>query len=168
MEEKEMSDNTVVAEVRPLEGLPRLGSPAPQFEAPTTHGTLRLSDFKGSWLILFSHPADFTPVCTTEFIAFSQIYEELQKRNTQLLGLSVDSVSSHIAWIRNVEEKMGVKILRQYALLGTYDFVNILEAPDTQTIARVAMELGSRGALNTTTHAAMSIDEFINAMKKKK
>jgi peroxiredoxin (alkyl hydroperoxide reductase subunit C) len=90
--------------------LPLIGEKAPEFEAPTTQGTLRLSDFKGSWLILFSHPADFTPVCTTEFIAFSKIYPELQKRNTELLGLSVDSTSSHIAWVRNVEEKMGVKI----------------------------------------------------------
>jgi peroxiredoxin (alkyl hydroperoxide reductase subunit C) len=90
--------------------LPLLGGKAPDFEALTTQGTLRLSDFKGSWLVLFSHPADFTPVCTTEFMAFSEIYDELQKRNTELLGLSVDSVSSHIAWIRNVEEKMGIKI----------------------------------------------------------
>jgi peroxiredoxin (alkyl hydroperoxide reductase subunit C) len=71
---------------------------------------MKLEDFKGMWLILFSHPADFTPVCTTEFIAFANIYEELKKRNVELLGLSVDSVSSHIAWIRNIEEKMGVKI----------------------------------------------------------
>ena len=91
-------------------GLPRLGKPAPHFEAVTTHGKLRLDDFKGSWLVLFSHPADFTPVCTTEFMGFAKIYPELQKLNTQLLGLSVDSVYSHIAWMRNIEEKMGVKI----------------------------------------------------------
>lgn len=91
-------------------GLPVLGRKAPDFEALTTHGTLRLSDYQGMWLVLFSHPADFTPVCTTEFIAFSEIYDELNKRNVQLLGLSVDSVSSHIAWLRNIEEKMGVKV----------------------------------------------------------
>jgi peroxiredoxin (alkyl hydroperoxide reductase subunit C) len=90
--------------------LPRLGEPAPPFEAVTTQGVIKLEDYKGSWLILFSHPADFTPVCTTEFIAFSEIYPELQKRGVELLGLSVDSVSSHIAWVRNVEEKTGVKI----------------------------------------------------------
>ncbi len=90
--------------------LPRIGEAAPDFEAVTTHGVLKLEDFKGQWLILFSHPADFTPVCTTEFIAFAEIYPELQKRGVDLLGLSVDSVSSHIAWVRNVEEKMGVKI----------------------------------------------------------
>lgn len=61
-------------------GLPRLNAPAPSFEAETTHGTLRLEDFKGEWLILFSHPADFTPVCTTEFMAFAKIAPELQKR----------------------------------------------------------------------------------------
>ena len=91
-------------------GLPRIGDPAPPFEATTTQGTIKLEDFKGSWLILFSHPADFTPVCTTEFIAFAKIYSELQNRGVELLGLSVDSLNSHIAWIRNVEEKMGVKI----------------------------------------------------------
>jgi peroxiredoxin (alkyl hydroperoxide reductase subunit C) len=87
-----------------------LNEPAPAFEAVTTHGTLRLEDFKDRWLILFSHPADFTPVCTTEFIAFAEIYPELQKRGVDLIGLSVDSVYSHIAWVRNIEEKTGVKI----------------------------------------------------------
>jgi peroxiredoxin (alkyl hydroperoxide reductase subunit C) len=90
--------------------MPRLNEPAPAFEAETTQGTLRLSDFKGSWLILFSHPADFTPVCTTEFVAFAEIYPELQKRNVNLLGLSVDSIYAHIGWIRNIEEKLGVEI----------------------------------------------------------
>ena len=90
--------------------MPRLGEPAPDFKAITTHGVVNLEDFKGSWLIIFSHPADFTPVCTTEFIAFAEIYPELKKRGTELLGLSVDSVTSHIAWVRNIEEKIGVKI----------------------------------------------------------
>jgi peroxiredoxin (alkyl hydroperoxide reductase subunit C) len=90
--------------------LPRLNEPAPTFDAVTTQGNLRLADFEGRWLILFSHPADFTPVCTTEFIGFSEIYPELQKRNVDLLGLSVDSVYSHIAWVRNIEEKTGIKI----------------------------------------------------------
>jgi peroxiredoxin (alkyl hydroperoxide reductase subunit C) len=90
--------------------LPRLGEKAPDFDTVTTHGKIKLDDYKGSWLILFSHPADFTPVCTTEFIAFAKIYPELQKRGVELLGLSVDSISSHIAWVRNIEEKTGVEI----------------------------------------------------------
>ncbi len=90
--------------------MPILGEPAPDFEALTTNGIVKLSDFKGKWLVLFSHPADFTPVCTTEFIAFSAIADELKSLNVQLMGLSIDSVHSHLAWIRNVKEKMGVDI----------------------------------------------------------
>jgi len=90
--------------------LPRLGMPAPPFQVETTHGTIRLEDFKGSWLIFFSHPADFTPVCTTEFVAFAQIAPELKKRNVELLGLSIDSTYSHIAWVRNIEQHFKVQI----------------------------------------------------------
>jgi peroxiredoxin (alkyl hydroperoxide reductase subunit C) len=90
--------------------LPRIGEPAPPFEAITTHGKIRLNDFKGAWLVLFSHPADFTPVCTSEFIAFAEIHPRLREMNCGLLGLSIDSVYSHIAWIRNIEEKMGQRI----------------------------------------------------------
>ncbi|MCU0632159.1 MAG: peroxiredoxin [Methanolinea sp.] len=90
--------------------MPILGEPAPDFEALTTQGMVKLSDFKGKWLVLFSHPADFTPVCTTEFIAFTAIADELKSLNVQLMGLSIDSVHSHLAWIRNVKEKMGVDI----------------------------------------------------------
>jgi peroxiredoxin (alkyl hydroperoxide reductase subunit C) len=91
-------------------GLPRIGDPAPQFTADTTFGELKLEDFRGSWLILFSHPADFTPVCTTEFIAFAEIHPQLRELNCELMGLSVDSTYSHIAWVRNIKEKMGVEI----------------------------------------------------------
>ncbi len=92
------------------QSLPRLNEPAPQFTANTTKGPLSLSDFKGKWVVLFSHPADFTPVCTTEFIAFAKKYEEFKKRDVEVVGLSIDSIYSHIAWIRNIEEKFGVKI----------------------------------------------------------
>lgn len=100
----------VVAEEKAPPSLPRLGSPAPEFEADTTHGTIRLEDFRGSWLILFSHPADFTPVCTTEFVGFAKIAGQLRDRNVELMGLSVDSTYSHIAWVRNIEEKFGIEI----------------------------------------------------------
>ena len=90
--------------------MPVLGEKAPDFQAVTTHGPLKLSDLEGSWVILFSHPADFTPVCTTEFIGFSEIYDDLKALNTQLVGLSIDSVHSHLAWVRNIKEKMGVEI----------------------------------------------------------
>lgn len=97
-------------EIEKVINLPRLGDPAPVFEATTTRGTVKLEDFKGSWLILFSHPSDFTPVCTTEFLAFAEVYSTLQARGVELLGLSVDSLNSHIAWLRNIEEKTSLKI----------------------------------------------------------
>jgi len=87
-----------------------IGMMAPDFEAITTHGRLKLSDLKGNWVILFSHPADFTPVCTTEFVEFSRKHEEFKKRGVKLLGLSVDGLASHIAWVRDIEEHMGVHI----------------------------------------------------------
>ncbi len=101
---------TAQVEATPVVGLPRLGAPAPQFEAVTTQGKIRLSDFKGSWLVLFSHPADFTPVCTTEFVAFAKAHSQLKELGCELMGLSIDSVYSHIAWVRNIEEKLGQKI----------------------------------------------------------
>jgi peroxiredoxin (alkyl hydroperoxide reductase subunit C) len=91
-------------------GLPRLNEPAPAFNAPTTDGPRRLDDYKGKWLVLFSHPADFTPVCTTEFIAFARRADDFRQRGAELLGLSIDSTHSHIAWMRNIEEKFGVEI----------------------------------------------------------
>jgi peroxiredoxin (alkyl hydroperoxide reductase subunit C) len=88
-----------------------LNGPAPDFEANTTHGPIKLSTWqKDRWVILFSHPADFTPVCTTEFIEFARHYDELAKRHVAVIGNSIDSIYSHIAWIRNIEEKFGVKI----------------------------------------------------------
>lgn len=88
-----------------------LGGPVPDFEAVTTHGPIRLSEWnKDKWVILFSHPADFTPVCTTEFMAFAKLEEELTKRNVALLGNSIDSIYSHIAWVRNIKDNWGVDI----------------------------------------------------------
>jgi peroxiredoxin (alkyl hydroperoxide reductase subunit C) len=91
-------------------GFPVLGEPAPDFEVETTQGPVKLSDLKGKWVVMFSHPADFTPVCTTEFMAFATIYDELKALNVQLIGLSVDSISAHLAWVHDIKEKMGVSI----------------------------------------------------------
>ena len=88
-----------------------LGGLVPDFEAETTHGPIRLSEWnKDKWVILFSHPADFTPVCTTEFMAFAKLEDELKKRNVALLGNSVDSIYSHIAWVRNIKDNWDVDI----------------------------------------------------------
>lgn len=89
---------------------PRLNEPAPDFDAPTTDGPRKLADYRGKWLILFSHPADFTPVCTTEFMAFARRAEDFAKLNCELLGLSIDSHYAHIAWMRNIKDNFGVEI----------------------------------------------------------
>ena len=90
--------------------LPSLGSKAPDFEANTTFGPIKLSDYKGKWVVLFSHPGDFTPVCSTEFLCFAKYYDEFKNRNTELIGLSIDSNSSHLAWVYNLFQLTGVDI----------------------------------------------------------
>jgi len=89
---------------------PVLCEPAQNFEAETTQGPIKLSDLKGKWMILFSHPSYFTPICTTEFMAFTEIHDELAALNVKLIGLSVDSISAHLAWVRNIKEKMSITI----------------------------------------------------------
>ncbi len=85
--------------------MPLIGDPAPAFEAVTTQGTINFpEDYKGKWVILFSHPADFTPVCTTEFMTFASMIDEFKAMNTELVGLSVDSLYAHIAWLRKIKE----------------------------------------------------------------
>lgn len=93
----------------PSTGL-RIGDAAPDFEARSTTGPVRLSDFRGSWLILFSHPADFTPVCTTEFVALAREADAFATRDCALMALSVDSLFSHFAWLRMIRDSFGVEV----------------------------------------------------------
>lgn len=90
--------------------LPLINEKAPSFKAESTQGPINFpDDFKGKWVIFFSHPADFTPVCTTEFMTFASIQPEFEKLNCTLLGLSIDSTYSHIAWLRTIKEKIEFK-----------------------------------------------------------
>lgn len=95
--------------VQPV-SFPRLNEAAPDFNVKTTHGDRTLADYKGKWLILFSNLADFTPVCTTEFIGFAKAAPKFTEMGCELLGLSIDSLYSHLAWTRNIKEKFGVEI----------------------------------------------------------
>lgn len=91
------------------EPMPRIGEKAPDFIANTTHGPLKFSEYAaGSWVILFSHPADFTPVCTTELTEFARETDYFTSQQTKLIGISIDSIHSHVAWIHNVRKNMGV------------------------------------------------------------
>lgn len=117
----------------------QLNGPAPDFEARTTHGTLKLSTWQpGKWVILFSHPADFTPVCTTEFMAFAGIQGALDERNVALMGLSIDSVHSHIAWVRNIKQNFDVDIT--FPIIADLDMkvsraYGMIHAPSSETSA---------------------------------
>jgi peroxiredoxin (alkyl hydroperoxide reductase subunit C) len=124
-----------------------LNGPAPDFEANTTHGPIRLSTWqKDKWVILFSHPADFTPVCTTEFVEFAKLYEALQGKNVALLGNSIDSIYSHIAWTRNIEEKFGVKI--SFPVIADLD----------QKVARLYGMIHTPSAVTATVRCVFFID----------
>ena len=107
-EENDVTDTTTGTTTVP--SMPRIGETAPQFEALSTHGPIKLSDYRGTWVVLFSHPADFTPVCTTEFMGFAETAPEFDKRGVALIGNSVDSVYSHLGWTRSIEEKTGVRV----------------------------------------------------------
>jgi len=102
--------------------LPLLGDRFPSLEVQTTHGKMCLpDDMQGSWFVLFSHPGDFTPVCTTEFFAFQKRYEEFKKLSCRLIGLSVDQVFCHIKWIQWIKENLGVEI--QFPVIAANDAV---------------------------------------------
>jgi len=87
-----------------------IGDIAPTFSANTTYGEFNLLDYRGKWLVFFSHPGDFTPVCTTEFISFTKYHSKFKKRNCELLGLSVDNITTHLAWVADIYKTTGIKI----------------------------------------------------------
>lgn len=93
--------------------MPRIGEKAPEFSAETTQGEINFpQDYKGKWVILFSHPADFTPICTSEFMTFGKMQDEFEELNCQLVGLSIDGLSSHIAWLRTIKERIQYKDMK--------------------------------------------------------
>jgi peroxiredoxin (alkyl hydroperoxide reductase subunit C) len=124
--------------------IPRILETAPDFEATSTQGCIRLSDYtaKGKWVLLFSHPSDFTPVCSSEFIEFARRASDFEKLHVQLIGVSIDSIYSHIAWLRDLEQHAGVtfnfpviadldqKVSRAYGLVHA-------AANDTSTVRAV-------------------------------
>lgn len=155
-----------------MSDMPRINEPAPDFHAKTTHGDRSLSDYRGKWLILFSHPSDFTPVCTTEFIGFARHTETFRAMNCELLGLSIDSIFSHLAWIRNIKEKFSVdipfpiiedlkmEVARAYGMIHP-------AAADTSAV-RATFLIDPEGTLRAMVYYPMSngrsIDEFVRLL----
>jgi len=153
--------------------LPRLNEPAPVFTAKTTHGEIKLSDYKGKWVVLFSHPADFTPVCTTEFIAFAKRNADFEKLNTKVIGLSIDSVYSHLAWVRNIKDNFNVEI--PFPVIADLD-MNVAklygmvhpEAADTSAV-RAVFVIDDKGILRAMIYYPLtngrSIEEILRLVE---
>jgi peroxiredoxin 2/4 len=149
--------------------MPRINEPAPAFEAKTTHGVKTLEDYKGKWLVLFSHPADFTPVCTTEFMAFAKRYPDFQAINTELLGLSIDSYYSHVAWVRNIKEKFGVEIpfpiIEDLSMNVAKSYGMIHPGAADTSAVRATFIIDPEGIMRAMVYYPMtngrSIDEFV-------
>lgn len=162
-----MSDITAPAR------LPGLNQPAPGFNARTTHGQKTLKDYEGKWLVLFSHPADFTPVCTTEFIAFAKRAEDFAARDCELLGLSIDSVHSHIAWVRNIEEKFGVKvpfpIIADLSMEVAHSYGMVQPGASDTSAVRATFVIDPQGILRAMVYYPMSngrsVDEFLRLLE---
>lgn len=148
--------------------MPRINEVAPDFEARTTQGMLKLTDFtsKGKWVVLFSHPADFTPVCTTEFVEFSKRHDDFVKRNVQLIGNSVDSVYSHIAWIRNIEQNFGVKV--QFPVIADLDqkvaqaYGMVHETVSDTAAVRAVFVIDPKNAVRAIIYYPMSLGRSID------
>ena len=162
-----MTDSSQVTYVR--QSMPRLNEPAPDFEAVTTHGVRKLSDYRGKWLVLFSHPADFTPVCTTEFMAFARAHDKFAALNTELLGLSIDSKYAHIAWVRSIEQNFGVQvkfpIIEYLSMKVANAYGMIMPGADDTSAVRATFIIDPDGVLRAMVYYPMSngrsIDEFV-------
>lgn len=157
----------------PAADLPRLNEPAPAFDALTTHGRKTLADYEGQWLVLFSHPADFTPVCTTEFTAFANRAEDFAALGTELLGLSIDSHYAHIAWVRSIKDIFGIDI--PFPIIADLDMkvaqaYGMIQpgASDTQAV-RATFVIDPQGILRAMVYYPMtngrSVDEFVRLVK---
>jgi len=161
--------NDIVTTIRAL----RLGDPAPEFRARTTCGERSLADFRGNWLLLFAHPADFTPVCTSEFIGLAKAQPDFDAIGCKLLGLSVDSLYSHLAWLRDIHERFGVTVTfpivedPSMAIATAYGMLDPL-APDAASI-RASYVIDPQGVIRAMTwyplNVGRSIDEQLRLVR---
>ena len=162
-----MEDNKVIT-------MPRIGDLAPDFSANTTYGPIQFSAFnKGSWVVLFSHPADFTPVCTTEMSGFAVRHKEFKELNTKLLGLSIDSIHSHMAWVNNVKKNTGV--LFDFPIIADIDMkvsklYGMLQPNESETAAvRAVFFIDPEGKIRLIMYYPLNVcrnmDEIIRVLK---
>ena len=168
-----MSEST--APVAPA--MPRIGDPAPAFTAVTTQGEISFpADYEGSWVILFSHPADFTPVCTTEFMTFASMQDEFAELNTKLVGLSVDGLYSHIAWLRTIKEKIefnGMKdvevtfpLIEDITMNVATLYGMIMPGEDTTKAVRAVFVIDPKGVIRTIIYYPLSLGRNFDELKR--
>jgi peroxiredoxin 2/4 len=143
----------------------RLGEPAPDFTARSTAGSIRLSDYRGRWLVFFTHPADFTPVCTSEFVALTRASAEFEALGCELLGLSVDSLFSHLAWVRAIHDRFGVEVRFPIIEDPTMEIAKAygMVAPDAVDAAavRTMMILDPEGVLRASNNYPAEVGRSI-------
>ena len=159
--------------------MPRIGDKAPEFTAVTTQGEINFpEDYSGEWVILFSHPADFTPVCTTEFITFASMQEQFTEANCKLVGLSIDGLFSHIAWLRTIQEKIeyrGMKnvevtfpLIEDITMEVAKKYGMIQPGEDTTKAVRAVFFIDPRGIIRTMIYYPLSLgrnfDEIYRAL----
>ena len=151
--------------------MPRIGDAAPDFDALTTIGKLKFSEYcKDSWVILFSHPADFTPVCTTELTGFANEQEYFARKNTKLIGLSIDSIHSHIAWVNSVREKTGVYM--RFPIIADIDMkvaklYGMLQPGESETAAvRAVFIIDPKGMIRLVMYYPMNVGRNMEEIKR--
>lgn len=142
-----------------------IDAPAPDFEARSTQGTVRLADYRGRWLVLFSHPADFTPVCTSEFLAFERARERFAERGCDLLGLSVDSLYAHLAWVKDIEsrfgETIGFPIVEDISMAIARAYGMIHDASTTTAAVRSVFFIDPAGHVRAMIHYPMNVGRSV-------
>ncbi len=163
--------------IKELNVIPRIGDKAPAFKAVTTQGKINFpADYEGKWIILFSHPADFTPVCTSEFMTFATMQKEFDALNCQLVGLSIDGLYSHIAWLRTIKEKIEYKGMKNVEVTfpliedismevaNKYGMVQPGES-ETQAV-RAVFFIDPKGIIRTIIYYPLSLGRNFNELKR--
>lgn len=156
--------------------MPMLGDDAPAFVANSTMGEINFpADYKGKWVILFSHPADFTPVCTTEFIAFANMADDWKELNTELVGLSIDSLHSHIAWIRSIEQiefqgkkkiKINFPVIDDLRMVVAKKYGMIQPNQSNQAAVRAVFVIDPNGKVRTIIYYPLSLGRNFDELKR--
>lgn len=160
--------------------MPRIGDPAPSFVGVSTQGPINFpADYRGKWVIFFSHPADFTPVCTSEFMTFASMQEEFAEYNTELLGLSVDGLYSHIAWLRTIKDKIKFRdmanvevtfpLLEDISMEIAQKYGMIMPGEDSTKAVRAVFVIDPEGIVRTIIYYPLSMgrnfDEMLRVIK---